>query len=630
MDRPTWDRIQEIYYSTLPMAPSERMDFVANACDQNPLLFHEVSSLLEAEKSAGNFLESSVFEVGLKIISSSNGKNAIHSTFVDNLVGTTISKRYLVEKQLGHGGIGKVYLARDLELHSRPVVIKVLLEASLQDPYVVKKFHQEVEALARLDHPNVVSVLGAGELVDGKPFIVMQCVSGVTLRSQIVSEGMQLERTALILKQIGAALDDVHEKGILHRDLKPENIMVQLKRSTELVKIVDFGIAKVKDSVVAPSTVNEVPVGTLLYMSPEQLRGGTKLTAASDIYSMGVIAYEMITGRRPFNPASGPQLLEMHRDGVRVKPIDLRTSLSTEAQAIVLRALSFDPSARYQSASELGDRLARALLNDHETADFQNSLRPLTDSPKATFNTPAKVQLPAEATDSCNASVVPVVRSSRLTGFFRNRAAVIGSLLMLVICAGALYYKYFGGVSDDDSIPGRSFTYWLTVQKMRDNKEYGQPFQSSGQEIFESGDKFRFNVNSPDPGYLYLFNEGPPTTDGISFTLIYPTPETSSAAVGANQSISTNWNTFAGQPGTENFWIVWADTPVHELESAKTQALSRPNGALAEQDRIAVREYLKTMQSEVKLKTARDRVSRMITVRGSGKVLVRLAELEHR
>src|SRR5262249_25945246 len=151
----------------------------------------------------------------------------------------------------------------------RKVVIKVLLEASLIDPYVVTKFRQEVEALSRIDHPNVVSVLAAGELRDGKPYIVMQYVDGVTLRSQIPIEGMDLERAALILKQMGAALDDVHERRIFHRDLKPENILLQfLKGGTEWVKIVDFGIAKVKDSVVAPSTANKVPVGTVLYMSP--------------------------------------------------------------------------------------------------------------------------------------------------------------------------------------------------------------------------------------------------------------------------------------------------------------------------------------------------------------------------
>src|SRR5215213_11364118 len=103
-------------------------------------------------------------------------------------------------------------------------------------------------------------------------------------------------------------------------------------------------------------------------MSPEQLRGGERITAASDIYSLGVMAYEMVTGRRPFNPASAPQLLEMHHVGVRVNPIDLRTNLSTEAQAIILRALSFERTARYQSAAEFGDSLARALLNEEETA----------------------------------------------------------------------------------------------------------------------------------------------------------------------------------------------------------------------------------------------------------------------
>src|SRR5215213_11709400 len=377
MERPVWDRIQEIYDSTLPMPQSERSAFIASACDEDPFLVREVTSLLKADDTSGCFLESPVFELGLKIISSNSAKRSASTNgSADVLVGTTIDQRYLVERMLGHGGMGKVYLARDLTLHNRPVVIKVLLDASVKDHYVVRKFRQEVEALARIDHPGVVGVLGAGELPDGKPYIVMQYVNGMTLRSQIPSEGMALERAALILKQTGAALEHVHDKGIFHRDLKPDNIMLQtLKGDDELVKVVDFGIAKVKDSVVAPSTVDKVSVGTVVYMSPEQLRGGERITAASDIYSMGVIAYEMVTGRRPFNPTSAPQLLELHRAGVRVKPIDLRASLSTQAQAIILRSLSFERADRYQSAAEFGDSLCRALLNEDETAPRRHAPR---------------------------------------------------------------------------------------------------------------------------------------------------------------------------------------------------------------------------------------------------------------
>ncbi|HEY0764801.1 MAG TPA: protein kinase [Pyrinomonadaceae bacterium] len=622
MDRPTWDRIQEIYHSTLPMASSERHGFLAAACAQSPLIFREVNSLLDAESAAGDFLESSVFEIGLRIISSNDRKKTVSR--VDNLVGATINNRYLVEKELGHGGIGKVYLARDLDLHSRPVVIKVLLEASLQEPYVVKKFRQEVEALARIDHPNVVNVLGAGKLDDGKPYIVMQWVSGITLRSQIPIEGMNLARTASILRQVGAALDDVHEKGIFHRDLKPDNIMMQLKSGTEFVKIVDFGIAKVKDSVVAPSTVNEVPVGTLLYMSPEQLRGGSRLTAASDIYSMGIIAYEMITGRRPFNPETGPQLLEMHRDGVRVKPVDLRASLSTEAQAIVLRALSFEPASRYQSASEFGDSLARALMSGQDGWQAGSS-RPQSFHPTAFVS-------PVEPVGTDSVPAVSGATNVRPKQIWKNPVFLISSLLILMVGGWVLANKIRGIVMEPELIASRSFTYWLTVQKMHDDKPDGEAFPSSGKDILASGDKFSLNVNSPDPGYLYLFNEGAPTGDGDSFTLLYPTSESSngSSAVGANQSISTNQNTITGPPGTENLWIVWADAPVPDLEAATTRAIKSRNGILTAQEIIDIKEFVKTTQSEVKVRTTRDRVSHMITVRGVGRVLVRLAELEHR
>ncbi len=646
MERPLWDRIQEIYYSTLPVVQSERSAFVARACNSDPLLVQEVSSLLEADQSSGNFLESPVADLAFRIITNdnSNKSDGSKASSAAELTGITIDQRYLVEKELGHGGMGTVYLARDLRLHNKPVVIKLLLQASLEDPYVVKKFRQEIEALSRIDHPGVVSVLGAGELPDGKPFIVMQYVKGVTLRSQIPSEGMNLERAASIVKQIGDAIDDVHEKGIFHRDLKPDNIMLQaLKGGTDLVKLVDFGIAKVKDSVVAPSTVNEAPVGTVLYMSPEQLRG-EKVTAASDIYSMALVAYEMVTGRRPFNPNSGPQLLEMHRAGVRVKPSDLRASLSTEAQAIILRALWFEPRDRYQSASEFGASLARALVTDGgiaEAARKQPLEQPGDPAARARLVTVAATippglpaSIPPGTTESGVASNSITIASKRGTWLGLTWIALAGSTLLIVASAAALLGGYIFRAREQApgtvSGPGkpRYFNYWLTVQKMRDGRLYQDPYQASGQEIYENGYKFRLNVYSPDPGYLYVFNEGLPEADGTTFTLIYPTPLRKNAFV-SNQPVHTNWNEFRGQAGIENFWIVWSASPVSQLESAKIEAFDRDKGALTADSIRGVKEFLIT-HSEPRPESTKDDTGQLTRVQGVGDVLVKLAKLEHR
>src|SRR5215208_667283 len=465
MERPLWDRIQELYHSSLRLAPSERSAFVENACAQDPHLLREVKSLLDSDEAAGDFLESSIFEIGLRIITSSDSSSASNSddSSIDDLIGTTIGERYLVEKKLGQGGMGKVYLARDLKLRNRPVVIKILLEASLQNPYLKQKFEQEVEALSRIEHPNVVGVLDAGEL-SGKPYIVMQYVSGLTLQSQIPNEGMNLKRAASILKHIGVALDYVHKQGIFHRDLKPDNIMLQLKGGTEFVKVVDFGIAKVKDSVVAPSTVDDIAIGTAQYMSPEQLRG-EEITAASDVYAMAVMAYEMVTGRRPFNPPSSAQMLELQRKGVRVKPVDLRTNLPTEAQAIILRGLSFERTARYQNAAEFGDSLARALINDEEIGELSNP--------------------------------------DRDRSWWRERFTLIGSLAVIVGLAVLFALLIRDRQSKRDNplpsptptptsspLPTRSLIYWLDVQTMQNGKAYKNFFQSTNSDVFETGDKF--------------------------------------------------------------------------------------------------------------------------------------------
>jgi serine/threonine protein kinase len=616
MERPRWDRIQEIYYAAVSMAPSERSAFVERECAQDPDVLREVKSLLDTDDSSGSFLQSPVFEIGLNIIANGQSSSAdnVDDSSKDDLIGKPLGQRYLVEKKLGQGGMGKVYLALDLKLHNQPVVIKILTEASLQNSYLVQKFKHEVEALARLAHPKVVRVLDFGDL-NGKPYIVMQYVDGLTLRSQIKpNERMDLERAALILKQIGAALDYIHGKGIFHRDLKPDNIMLQqLNGDPEFVTIVDFGLAKVKDSVVGPSAVDNIAIGTAQYMSPEQLRGENKITAASDVYSMAVVAYEMVTGLRPFIANTAAELLELQSKGVRAKPVDLRPDLPTQAQAIILRALSFEPTARYQNTAEFGDSLAHALTNETSQA--------VTEPPESDV-------------------VVKPNKEDRRPSWLDKRWIVS---LAVLVCIVVLIAVVIRNVRDDPEPgptptptptstavpPTRSVVYWLTV---RSGKTYQIFFQSNNLDVFETGDKFRLNVSCPEPGYVYVFNEGTPEPGGTSFTILYPTPamNNGSASVGKNQTLQTNWNTFSGQPGTENFWIVWSTSRVSELESAKTEAFKHRDGGLTGEALDVVKKFLITKDKEVAAKTSRDKETQKTTLRFSGDVLVKLVEFKHR
>ena len=657
MNPQRWHRIGEIYHSALPMLPSERSTFVARACGSDTALQQEVNSLLEADESSGDFLQTAVFELGLKILMDNDLKSvetvpSSDCRVPDKLVGTILDERYVIERELGHGGVGVVYFARDRKLHDKPVVVKVLLEESLQE-WAVLKFQQEKEALARVDHPGVVGILDTGELPDGKPYIVMQYIDGVPLRHAIKAkpEGMDLELAASILKQVGAALGAVHEKNIYHRDLKPENIMLQkLGRGNEQVKIVDFGLAKVKESVIAPSTVTgAATAGTIVYMSPEQLRG-EKVKATSDIYSLAVIAYEVVTGRRPFNPDTIAHLAEMQRQGVRAKPTDLRPRLPEEAERLILKSLSFDPALRHQNAAEFGDELARALMGEDETVKLARN-DPVAIQPTRLSIDQASVPAVAKTIPGTfepaqipildpRATSLPMCETPRVSFWLNTRWLKFAiSFVFVVVFVAGLYGIFIMRSASTPNLATapsmaaaeRSLVYSLTVQKMRDGKLYQQPFQSSGQEIFENDYKFRLNVSSPQSGYLYVFNEGAEEKAGMSFTLIYPTRATNkgSAKLEANQPMQTNTNTFKGQAGTEEFWIVWSATPVNVLEAARDAAF-KADGALTDAAMVrTVKEFL-TTHSNPKPETTKDPMRQQTNVRTSGELLVELLELEHR
>ena len=580
--------------------------------------------------------------------SQSDSATLIHSSFASAplTIGSTLNNRYLIERELKRGGFGIVYIARDLQLHSRPVVIKVLLEASYRNEYVVQKFHQEVEALSRIDHPGVVGIIDSGELADAKPFIVMQYVDGLTLRSVIKPEGIALARCGEIIRQMGRALTAAHEKGIFHRDLKPENVMLQdLGHGDEQVKIIDFGIAKIKDSVVAPGTETNISAGTVSYMAPEQL-SGRSISAATDVYALGEIAYELVTGRKPFNPDTGFQLLEMQRAGVRISPSDLRSSLPAAAQAAILRALAFDPSSRYAQAKDFGDELARAIGENHLTTD-QHPPQPADPAPTqfATELTPL-AQDPAVQTERTVVATFPMIeartRDSERVIERRHSSALskvgflLGAILLLSGLIGGLYwYNKSRGTSSTlvSNKPGveRNLSYSLTVQKMRDGKPYQDEFDSSGLEIFENGWKFRMNISSPQAGYLYLLNEGPAADGRTTFNVLFPAQSSNSGSpyVSANERVQTGWMVFDNHQGTEKFWIVWSAEGVSQLETVRDVVNDKDKGTIqAEGQAKAVSAFLaQHSSSTVQLET--DKKTKQTTARVNSDILVNPIELEH-
>lgn len=563
------------------------------------------------------------------------------------LIGEVLNRRYVIESELKRGGMGVVYLARDQQLHKRPVVVKVLLDDAYQSEYVVQKFRQEVEALSRIDHPGIVGIIDAGELRNGRPFIVMQYVEGVTLRSLITPEGVNLERTGEILKQIGRALAAAHQKGILHRDLKPENIMLQdLGGGEEQIKIIDFGIAKVKDSVIAPSTSLDLSPGTVAYMAPEQL-SGRPITSATDIFALGTIAYEMVTGRKPFNPETGYELLQMQQAGVRVSPADLRPSLPEEAEQIILKSLAFNPADRVKEPKEFGDGISRALSEvSVESVRLPKTVLPETElseeeTPFAKPGSPQRVDtipVPFQPAASIHPSPDELGFSSGRSA--RRKAGRTGTILIALIVLVAIG----GGVawlllrSRDEQPTGnspvaqRTLNYGLTVQKMRDGKPYQDTFESSGQEIFESGWKFRMNVNSPEAGYLYLLNEGPAKDGDITYNMLFPAPSNNSGSpsVAANQKIESGWMLFDENQGTEKFWIIWSDKAVPELEAVKGVMNDKDKGAITDTGQIsAIRDFIKANHDSSKPETEKDKSNKQTVVKGKGDTLVHLVELEH-
>ena len=344
--------------------PRDLEHYIAQACAGDDALRQDVLRWLRGDLQANEEWEATVRA------QVEGHLNALQSTEMPPYpIGERFGERYLIQRKLGQGGIGAVYLASDTRLYSRLVVVKLLLDTSGRNQYLVDKFKHEGEAMARIKHLGVAGVLDLGELPDGKPYLVMEYVEGETLASEIEGGAMDLQRAVGFIRQIAQALFAAHYEGIVHRDLKPANVMIQhLSDGTEQAKLIDFGIAKVANPQSADATQTPVIVGTPSYMASEQLEKG-EASPASDIYALGAMAYEMLTGARPFNVDTTSitwpvDLVNMQRAGVRAKPKELRADLPAAAQEEILKALSYNPEHRHQQAFEFGESLYRALTNE--------------------------------------------------------------------------------------------------------------------------------------------------------------------------------------------------------------------------------------------------------------------------
>ncbi len=375
MNADAWKRVEEIYHAAIELEPADRAGFLQQASAGDEGLRHEVETLLQYDEPAAVFIETPAFELVAKQWASDASSEGAPPVGEPSPVPEQIGA-YQLLRPLARGGMGEVYLAIDTRL-KRKVAIKLMPLNRSADIKRAQRFEQEALAASALNHPNILTVYEIGQ-IDGRNYIVTEYVEGETLRERITDQpGCRTDPAdaVRIALQIASALEAAHEAGIVHRDIKPENVMV---RPDGLVKVLDFGLAKIAPSqdehgglLERLSTQSGIVMGTAAYMSPEQARG-QDLDHRSDIFSLGVVLYEMLGRCRPFDGPTASDVIAavLTRDPAPLS--DLCPDVSAGLQRIVSGCLEKDPEKRFQSAGELRSAL-EALSSTPEPEPVRSS-----------------------------------------------------------------------------------------------------------------------------------------------------------------------------------------------------------------------------------------------------------------
>jgi len=281
----------------------------------------------------------------------------------DSLIGKVLADKYRIESLISQGGMGSVYRATHV-LMDKTVAVKVLHPSLAADDRIVARFSREAKATSRISHPHALSVTDFGESSDGTVFLVMEYLSGRTLKDVIKQDGpLSLPRAVEIFRQISSGLDAAHAQGVVHRDLKSDNIMlVDIESETDWAKVLDFGIAKLQEpadhdeALTAPNLI----IGTPQYMSPEQCSQSDSIDHRADIYSLGIILFEMLSGHVPFSGESHTAIMMKHLQEVPPSILDERRDIPVGIDAVISRALSKNPGDRFETAGEFSEEFMAA------------------------------------------------------------------------------------------------------------------------------------------------------------------------------------------------------------------------------------------------------------------------------
>ena len=614
MNPERWHQISRIFKSAISLDNDARAAYLAEQCGKDESLRSEVEKLIESHRLASdeNFIGGHAAEENAALL-----VDEFEETKPRLEKGQQLGS-YLILDRLGAGGMGEVYLAKDSRLE-RTVALKVLSPDISADKRRMQRFRQEAKVASSLNQPNILTIFEFGE-IEGMTFLATEFIDGDTLRHHLRGKRLPLTEVLDIAIQVVTALEAAHEARIVHRDIKPENVMI--RRRDHVVKVLDFGLAKVtekrptafsgdpneSEADTAFKTTPGLLMGTINYMSPEQAKAQT-VDERTDIWSLGVMLYEMVTGMMPFGgPTTSHTLVQIIEKEVPAFP--KVADAPAELQRIIRKALAKNVDERYQTAKDL--------LIDLKSLRRQSN----SGSVPATVHTELEPVKKRVVAITLVAMAVVAVAFLAITVWRVSRARSSAELDAILPPTQ----------STPAPISERTLTYSIWVQEFRNGK-YKEPYVMASEVSFEPKDRIRLLISSPQTGHLYILNEGPRGGSAVpEYQILFPTPTANDGVsrLEANKRVQIpqkSFFEFDAQEGVERVWLVFSEDALAQFEDLKKFANEETQGVIADMTlNKALQDFL---TSNSATKPALEEGDTLTTLKMPGTLLLYAVRLEH-